>query len=139
LRAWADHVILARVVDVIIGASVALRIPFWLGTARLNELLAEPGHATRPRRDPEVALRAAFLALRLLARVRLPLWRNTCLYRSIAQCLVLRGHGVPCRLRIGVTAPASTGEAARIDAHAWVERLDAGEPLPAPRGLALLR
>ena len=117
----------------------ALRIPFWLGTPRLNELLAEPGHATRLRRDPELAVRAAFLALRLLARLRFPLWRNTCLYRSIAQCLVLRSYGVPCRLRIGVTAPASTGEAARIDAHAWVERLDAGEPLPAPRGLALLR
>ena len=117
----------------------ALRIPFWLGTPRLNELLAEPGHATRPRRDPELAVRAAFLALRLLARLQFPLWRNTCLYRSIAQCLVLRGHGVPCRLRIGVTAPAPNGEAAPIDAHAWVERLDAGEPLPAPRGLALLR
>jgi len=115
----------------------ALRIPFWLGTPRLNELLAEPGHATRPRRDPELAVRAAFLALRLLARARLPLWRNTCLYRSVAQCLVLRGYGVRCRLRIGVTAP--NGEAAPIDAHAWVERLDAGEPLPAPRGLALLR
>ena len=87
----------------------------------------------------DYTVRATFLALRLLARLRFPLWRNTCLYRSIAQCLVLRSYGVPCRLRIGVTAPASTGEAARIDAHAWVERLDAGEPLPAPRGLALLR
>ena len=131
--------ILAPVIDVAVGAMAALRIPFWLGTPRLNELLAEPGHATRPRRDPELAVRATFLALRLLARVRLPLWRNTCLYRSIAQCLVLRTYGVPCRLRIGVTAPAPDGEAAPIDAHAWVERLDAGEPLPAPRGLALLR
>ena len=131
--------ILAPVIDVAVGAMAALRIPFWLGTPRLNELLAEPGHATRPRRDPEPAVRATFLALRLLARLRFPLWRNTCLYRSIAQCLVLRSYGVPCRLRIGVTAPASTREPAPIDAHAWVERLDAGEPLPAPRGLALLR
>ena len=126
-----------RVLDVAVGAMATLRVPFWLGTARLNELLAEPRHANRRGGDPELAVRAAFLALRLLARLRFPLWRNTCLYRSIAQCLVLRGYGVPCRLRIGVTTP--NDKAASIDAHAWVERLDTGETLPAPRGLALLR
>ena len=134
----AEHL---RAGDVAVGAVAALRIPFWLGTARLNELLAEPRHANRRGRDPELAVKAAFLALRLLARLRSPLWRNTCLYRSIAQCLVLRSYGIPCCLRIGVTAPAPApnGEAASIDAHAWVERLDTGETLPAPRGLALLR
>src|ERR1041385_5789322 len=62
-----------RAGDVAVGAVAALRIPFWLGTARLNALLAEPRHANRRGRDPELAVKAAFLALRLLARLRFPL------------------------------------------------------------------
>jgi hypothetical protein len=68
--------------------------------------------------------------LRLLARARLPWWRNTCLYRAVAECVVLRRYGVPCRLELGVTR---SGDGAAIGAHAWVVRGDGGtEPSGTP-------
>jgi hypothetical protein len=68
---------------------------------------------------PQSALRAARGVLRILGRVPLLPWRNTCLYRSVAECLVLRHCGVPCRLRIGVRRGAAASTA--VEAHAWVE------------------
>jgi hypothetical protein len=71
--------------------------------------------------------------LRLLARTRLPWWRNTCLYRALAECLVLRRYGIACRVELGVTR---SGEA--IGAHAWVARGN-GEPELATGSMAILR
>jgi transglutaminase superfamily protein len=69
----------------------------------------------------------------LLARTRLPWWRNTCLYRALAECLVLRRYGVACRVELGVTR---SGEA--LGAHAWVVR-GAGEPEPSAGSMAVFR
>lgn len=68
--------------------------------------------------DAAFAARAARGMLRRLARLPLSPWRNTCLYRSIAECLVLRYYGVPAAVRLGVRNEAPPHGA--IVAHAWV-------------------
>lgn len=90
-------------------------------------LVKTAGSVAARRGDPEPALRAARGALRLLARARLPLWRNTCLYRAVAECVVLRRYGIPSHVALGVTRP---GDGSAIGAHAWVVRGDA-EPVNA--------
>ena len=80
------------------------------------------------------ASRVAFAVLVRLARVVPGRWRATCLYRSVAECLVLRQLGLPARVVIGVgpgdsvrtagrASPAGGVSAARdeVIAHAWVE------------------
>jgi len=65
-----------------------------------------------------LSVRVAHRALAVLARVRPARWRAACLHRSVAECVVLRGYGLPARVVIGVgngAAPATT------IAHAWVE------------------
>ena len=101
----------------IAGARAALRTPGWLRDGRWRTLLDPAAHARAGARPAHGALRAARLALRVLARVPGGRWRNTCLYRSVAECLVLRDFGVDARLRIGVGA-----EGAEVIAHAWVVR-----------------
>ncbi len=64
--------------------------------------------------DADLATTTAFATLRLLQR--LPGWRNTCLFRAVAECLVLRGLGMPATLRLGVARHAG-----QVAAHAWVE------------------
>jgi hypothetical protein len=49
------------------------------------------------------------------------MWRNTCLYRSVAECLALRQLGVPARLCLGVDNEEAVDS---VVAHAWVERGD---------------
>jgi hypothetical protein len=112
------------------GIWAALRVPFWLRRRRLPALLAPPARG-RPGADvPRGALRAAFAGVRLLARVPGLPWRNTCLYRSIAECLVLRRYGVPAVVRIGVRSEGA--DAGEVKAHAWVARLDPDRPEPEP-------
>ena len=112
------------------GVWAALRVPLWLHGRRWSSLmhpLVEDGAGADPR-----AIRAALLTLRVLARVPGSPWRNTCLYRSIAECLVLREHGVDARLRIGVGA-----EAGGVVAHAWVVRGDQPDADADPTAAAL--
>ena len=102
----------------LVGVTTALTLPLWLEGSRLAQLVrAGGGRLGHARGDPAAALAAAHRALRLLARTRLPWWRNTCLYRALAECLVLRHYGIACRVELGVTR---VGE--RIGAHAWVVR-----------------
>src|SRR5207245_9763045 len=95
------------------------------GTSGRADLMRAPGPLGRRGGDPPDALRAAHRTLRVLARTRLPWWRNTCLYRALAECLVLRRYGIPCRVELGVTRP---GGPTAIGAHAWVVRGDAETP-----------
>jgi len=125
---------LARPAAYVVGVAAALTLPWWLGGKRLAQLVRAPGPLRARRGDPAAALRAAHRALRVLARTRLPWWRNTCLYRSLAGCLVLRRYGIACRVELGV---GRAGETAAIGAHAWVVRGD-GEPEQAG-SLAVLR
>jgi Transglutaminase-like superfamily len=126
---------LVRPAAYVVGVAAALSLPWWLGGKRLARLVRAPGPLRTRRGDPAGALRVAHAALRLLARTRLPWWRNTCLYRALAECLVLRRYGIPCRVELGVTRAGDT--AAAIGAHAWVVRGD-GEPEQAG-SLAVLR
>lgn len=103
---------------VLAGVRAALASPRWIDGPRLTELLREPPPAPE-RRVPRGATGSAMLLLRALARLPRSPWRNTCLYRSVAECLVLRRYGVPATLMIGVKN--GTGD---IQAHAWVVRAD---------------
>jgi hypothetical protein len=100
------------------GVAAALRAPLWIRDGRWRGLLA-PSPDAPTGRDPAPAVRAARLTLRVLGRVPGMPWRNTCLFRGVAECLVLRAHGVDARLRIGVGT-----EGAEVIAHAWVVRGD---------------
>ena len=100
------------------GARAALASRRWIDGPRLTELLRDPPPAAE-RRVPRGATGAAMLLLKVLARLPGSAWRNTCLYRSVAECLVLRRYGVPAMLRIGVKS--GDGD---IEAHAWVVRAD---------------
>jgi len=107
---------------VLAGVRAALQSPRWMDGARLAELLRDPPPQPE-RRVPRGATGSAMLLLRVLARLPGSRWRNTCLYRSVAECLVLRRYGVPATLRIGVRN--GTGD---IEAHAWVVRADRPAP-----------
>jgi hypothetical protein len=73
-----------------------------------------------PRPEPEAALRAARRTLRLLALLPGGRWRATCLYESVAECLVLRRSGVAAAVCIGVKRQGDGTPG--IAAHAWVAR-----------------
>jgi hypothetical protein len=102
-----------------VGVAAAVRAPRWLAGRRLSTLMAES--VSHGRRTPAVvrARYASRLTLRLLSRVPLSPWRNTCLFRSAADCLVLRHYGVGARLRIGVRQ--GRGNESGVLAHAWIE------------------
>jgi Transglutaminase-like superfamily len=104
---------------VLAGVHAALAAPRWIEGARLAELMRVPEAGGPERRVPRGGTGAANRLLRVLARMPGGRWRNTCLYRSVAECLVLRRYGVPAVLRIGVKN--DTGD---IEAHAWVVRAD---------------
>ncbi len=104
---------------VLAGVRAALVAPRWIEGARLAELMRMPEPAGPERRVPRGATGAANRLLRVLARLPGARWRSTCLYRSVAECLVLRRYGVPAVLCIGVKN--DTGD---IEAHAWVVRAD---------------
>ena len=104
---------------VLAGVRAALAAPRWIEGPRLQELMRAPEPAGPERPVPRGGTGAAFRLLRLLAHLPGERWRNTCLYRSVAECLVLRGYGVPAVLKIGVKN--ATGD---IEAHAWVVRAD---------------
>ena len=103
-----------------IGICAAVRTPFWLRGSRLKRLIDGQVPSVQHVEDPAAATKLAFLSLRVLGRVPLLPYRNTCLYRSIAECLVLSRLGIPCRLRIGVQPECSGHDV--LEAHAWVER-----------------
>lgn len=117
----------------VLGVVAAVIAPAWTrpeSLRRLIERAPEGGHSTSPDRT-RTALAASRGALRRLARLERvggP-WRDLCLHRSIAACLVLRRCGAPAVLRIGVRA-----DAADLAAHAWVESPDGAALYGAPLG-----
>jgi hypothetical protein len=105
------------------GVRAALAAPRWVSSPRLTELFILPPDASAvPYEEPYGALRVARRALALLARVPGRRWRATCLYESVAECLVLRARGVPAAVCIGVKR--TDGDGAGIAAHAWVARTE---------------
>jgi hypothetical protein len=100
------------------GVRVALATPSYI-ERRLPELLERSRPQGRVAVDPAAAIKAAHRALRVLARIPGSPWRNTCLYRSVAECVLLRAHGVAARLCLGVES--QPGSRPGVEAHAWVE------------------
>jgi hypothetical protein len=113
------------------GAWSALRVPLWLRGRRWQELLVPPAEPHPDTAPPRRVIGAAMYGVKLLAAVPGSPWRNTCLYRSVAECLALRHYGIPAVVRIGVRA-GGEGETP-IVAHAWVVRDPAAEPAPPDR------
>lgn len=137
---------------VMVGASAAFQAPRWVRGRRFEQLLEKDdgGHETVHLAErsvdadgpntadfvsaasapaPALGVRVARALLRRLAWLPFAPWRNTCLYRSIAECLVLRRYGVPAAIRLGVrrqdveagrASPTQRASAASIIAHAWV-------------------
>ena len=127
----------ARLRAYAIGATTALAVPVHLLGGGIGTLVRDPGPLPPARGDPTDALRAALRMLQLLARARLPWWRNTCLYRAVVECLVLRRYGIRSRVQLGVARP---GDGSPISAHAWSTRENGGDPsLQTLRSLVVLR
>lgn len=121
----------ARLIAAGIGA--ALRTPLWLRDGRYRRLVDGVEQRRPSPVGPDLALRAAWATLRVLGRMPLLPWRNTCLYRSVAECLVLSRIGIACRLRIGVRRSAAPSGS--VVAHAWVEW--SGQQTPDPTNVIL--
>jgi hypothetical protein len=107
--------------DLGIGLRAAWSAPDLIGR-RLAPLLELPERAPSANgsdgADVRLAVRASHAAIARLARVPGARWRNSCLYRSVAECVVLRTFGLPARVVIGVGAGAAARD---VIAHAWVE------------------
>ncbi len=100
------------------GVRAALATPSHIERS-LPELMQPPAERDGIVSDPTGAIATAHRTLRLLSKVPGTPWRNTCLFRSVAECLLLRAHGIPARLCIGVESPE--GSLRSVEAHAWVE------------------
>jgi hypothetical protein len=110
--------VIRAVRDLGVGVRSAWAVPGVIGR-RLAPLLERPVSTAAPAStDARLAVRASHAALARLARVSGTHWRNTCLYRSVAECLVLRWFGLPAYVVIGV---GNGAERADVIAHAWVE------------------
>jgi hypothetical protein len=98
----------------------AAEAPLWLREPRLGALLrpagVAPGGAPGDRAERAVVHSRRVLAL--LARLPRSPWRNTCLFRSAAECLVLRRHGIDAHVEIGVRRDGDSVDG--VAAHAWV-------------------
>jgi hypothetical protein len=111
---------------------VAWRTPGIIA-AELESLLTANAESMTAHATPDIlrVRRHASIALRwlsLLSRTWGTPWRNTCLFRSVTECLVLRAHGYRAQVVIGVARDSDpwtgSGEAATrrtVFAHAWVE------------------
>ena len=106
----------------LIGLSAAARAPLWASGVRLKSALEAQvdSDAKRVHTGPGLvlALRVANGSIRQLARTHTA-WRNTCLYRSAAQYLVLKDFGRPAAIRIGVKN-ATHQDDGDVAAHSWV-------------------
>jgi|GEM_PF-2133322 len=105
-----------------IGGRAALSTPYWLHAGRLATLRSSDGLAplAAPAAGSALAVRVAIGLVQRLSRVPLSPWKDTCLFRSVAECLALRGSAIPARLVIGVRN--SQPPFGAIEAHAWVSR-----------------
>lgn len=108
-----------------VGLWAALATPSRIRRDLDGLLASAPADPRSACADTETTLRIARFALRLLARLPGRTWRNTCLYRSVAECLALRRLGVPARLCLGVDREQAVDS---VVAHAWVERGDRDTP-----------
>lgn len=111
--------------DELYGAALAVALPRYTKSRWLLTLMEHTEiPPQRVRNDPQRAIDSGLFVLRHLSRLRTPFWRNTCLYRSVLQTVLLRRAGRSAVLRLG----AAKGPSGSTVAHAWVEVY--GEPMP---------
>lgn len=121
-----------------LGLTSAWRTERWIEGRGLRALAdGLPGDGAVAGGREEVAAEAerwAGRTLRVLARLPGRRWRATCLYRSVAACLVRRELGLPVRLALGVRPDALQPRG--VAAHAWTEKDGAVDwtPLVRPSG-----
>lgn len=125
------------------GVAAAVVTPGFVGGGRLGSLVRPPDDRRLDRKRSDVSSLGPRVARRAVSGLGIlpgP-WRSTCLYRSVAECIVLRCHGVPAYVRIG--AQKDVGDRRQdthpgeIGLHAWVETT--GQPPPAEaKGYLLL-
>jgi hypothetical protein len=126
--------VLPRVVsDTMTGVLAAVRAPRVIETS-LKTLLDPPVVSTAEPRECARSIRAAHRTLRLLAMIPGGRWRNTCLFRSVAECEVRRARGWPARVAIGVGSVE-----AQVIAHSWVEIAGVAATSGAPTAMSPLR
>lgn len=106
------------------GVTTALLLPRHLNRIQALTVLGQDRPVPPRQRDAQGSIRVGLFVLRQLSRLRTPLWKNTCLFRSVLRSTLLRRAGHEAVLRIGV---AKDPEGNSI-AHAWVEL--AGMPTP---------
>lgn len=121
---------------VLLGTRSAWSSARWIegaGLVVLSRGVEDVDRATAGREQlAAAATRWAGRVLRVLARLPGGRWRATCLYRSVAACLVRRELELAHRLAFGVREDASlpTG----VAAHAWTigDGTDSWHPLARP-------
>ena len=100
-----------------VAAAAVLLTPLLLAGTAWERLLRAPAPARPARPIPDASLAVADRLIDRLSRTRFGgVWRDTCLYRSIAQCLILRHYGLWAVVRLG-----AKHEGDDVVAHAWVE------------------
>ncbi len=100
----------------LIGMWAAFVAPRWLEGGRFQSLLNFEAEAVT-KLQTDHAVRTSQRTLSLLARLPKSPWRNTCLFRSIAECIILRRAGISARICLGVRKDNTNA----VNAHAWVE------------------
>lgn len=78
-------------------------------------LVEDAAPASAPSPFPEHEVRSAFRLLAGASRLPGGIWRNTCLYRAVVECGVLRARGIRSRVALGVARDAGSD----VIAHAW--------------------
>lgn len=105
---WSERLLVARASLLLPLVAASLRLSGFQKTYRRLE--GSPGNRTAG----DTQQTSEFVAV---AARNLPLFRPTCLTRSLVLWHVLHRHGAPAELRIGVRR---TGD--HFAAHAWVEQ-----------------
>ena len=96
--------------------AAAIAAPLYVRTGRWRQLLNDDPDCQTGSRP-----HGMYLTIRILyffSRLHIPGFRVTCLYRSVAICLLLRWSGYSALLRLGAAADPAP------KAHAWVEDRD---------------
>jgi len=117
------------------GVYATFVAPWWIAGRRLDSLLTDAPsthtgfamHHDLHHDAITLGVRATQWLLPRLARLPRSAWRNTCLYQSVAECVLLRTLGISATLVLGVRSTADaihttepSENAPAIAAHAWV-------------------
>lgn len=112
LESWERH-LLIRLFFLLPAAWISLRVLGFNKTRETAELKLQSASMKAEHTPIDFAQRCAELTG--IAAYH-GFYRANCLHQSLALCQILRGEGLPARLRIGVLPGAKP-----FQAHAWVE------------------